>query len=93
MNNTKKINDIINSSLSNCIKASDLYISKLDSIIKIYERQIDLLKINKPCVFQRKKIQEHNKQIEEYKIKIMNLYRKMIEEMDCICEIEQIIKS
>lgn len=91
--NNNVIVKIINLNLVNCIKSSNLYINKIYSIIEIYKKQIDLLEMNRPFAFQKNKINKYNKEIEEYKNKILSLYQKISEEIDYMNEIDTIIKS
>lgn len=57
---TEKLVDL---NLINNIKESNLYINYLNTQIKFYENQIQLLKENKPHIFQWKELENYHNQI------------------------------
>jgi len=86
---TEKLLDL---NLINNIKESNLYINYLNTQIKFYENQIQLLKENKPHIFQRKELKNYNNQIDEYKQKVKANYKKIENEFKSIAKIHEKLK-
>ncbi len=93
----KNDKDLVNKILDFCLKheieCSNLYLKMLGNQIKIYQTEINYLKNTKPLFFQKKKLKEHNKKIEEYEQKIFNAYNSIGEEVDLIFEMQNSIDN
>ena len=61
-------------------------------MIKInkYESLINVLKVNKPLFFERKELKQYNNQLEEYNLKISELYCEISKELDLFYKIDLI---
>ncbi len=85
------VNKVIDLCLIHGIKESELYLKFLDNQIKIYQNHINYLETTKPWFFQKEKLKQHNKEIEQYENKIYETYRKMNDEVDHIIELRSSI--
>ena len=85
--NTKLNNKIIDLQLEHSIDDSNYYIRQYNNLIDIYKRRLELLESNKPFSFQKKKINEYNKLVEDQTIMIQNLTAKAEDEIDFISDI------
>lgn len=97
MSKKNKDNELLNKVIDLCliygIKDSELYLKVLDNKIKFYQSQIRFLEDTKPLFFQKNKLEEHNKKIEEYEQIITNAYLQMNEEVDMIFKMQNSLKS
>ena len=66
------------------IDDSNTNIVMINKRIKIYQTLINELEDNKPLFFQKKTLLEYNKQLDEYKTKINDLYKEIEDEIDMI---------
>lgn len=78
------IRKILNLNIKQANEKTKLDIEYLMIKIKKYESLINFLKANKPLFFERKKLLEHNNQLEEYTLKINELYNEISEELKLI---------
>ena len=78
-NESELTNKVINLCLLNSIKNQ----------IELDKKYIQYLEDSKPLFFRRKKLKEHNKEIEEYQTKIKNTYLKIAEEFEEIKKIQK----
>lgn len=70
------------------IKESEFYIKALNNRIKFYQCEIRYLENTKPLFFRRRKLEEHNKLIEECEQNIYNTYKMIEEEFKLIHQIQ-----
>lgn len=75
------------------IQESNLYLKMLDNQIKIQQNHIKYLEDTKPFFFQKKKLEEHNKEIEKCEQKIYETYKKMNDEVDLIFKMQNSIDN
>lgn len=75
------------------IEESNLYLKALDNQIKVQQNHIRYLEDTKPFFFQKKKLEEHNKEIEKCEQKIYELYQKMNDEVDLIFKMQNSIDN
>lgn len=66
------------------IEDSHHWLKLIDMQIKNCQMQLHFLEDSKPFWFQKKKLEEHNKQIEELENKILKHYQEMNEEVEMI---------
>ena len=66
------------------INDSNTNIEMINKRIKIYQTLISDLEDNKPLFFQKKELLKYNKQLDEYKAKIIDLYREIEDELQMI---------
>ena len=78
---SKKILDLC---LYHQIEDSEHWVKLIDMQIKGCQLQINFLEDNKPFRFQKKKLQEYNKKIEELENKINNYYQEMFKEFELL---------
>lgn len=91
--NSNTVNDkLLDLNLIDNIKKSNLHIEYLNTKIKFYENQIQMLKENKPPVFQKKELQDYYKKKEQYKQKIKQLYNEINEEFISIAKLYENLK-
>lgn len=76
------VTKVIDLCLLNSIEESKLYLKFLDNQINFYQSHIDFLENTRPYFFQKKKLEEHNKEIEKYENKIRDIYIKIEQEID-----------
>lgn len=91
MENTNIVNAIIKLQILNAIKKSNLNLQFLSTKISFYERQLNLLKQNKPFDFQKRKLKDYYKRITEYENKLKESYNQIVKEMNMIFDLNQII--
>lgn len=93
MKKEKKVIDIEDKKLSNkiidlCfwyqIEDSHQQLRLIDMQIKGCQMQLNFLENSKPFWFQKKKLEEHNKKIEDLENKIFKYYQEMNEDVDLI---------
>lgn len=82
---------VIDLCLYHSIKESNLHIKFLGNQAEFYKTHLKHLKDTKPLFFQKKKLEEHNKKIEECENKIRNIYLKMSEEVEEIEKTQKMI--
>ena len=70
--------------IKKAIDDSNTNIEMINKRIKIYQTLINDLEENKPLIFQKKALLEYNKQLDEYKAKIIDLYKESEDEIDMI---------
>ena len=70
--------------IKKAIDDSNTNIEMINKRIKIYQTLINDLEENKPLIFQKKALLEYNKQLDEYKAKIIDLYKEIEDEIDMI---------
>lgn len=70
--------------IKKAIDDSNTNIEMINKRIKIYQTLINDLEENKPLIFQKKALLEYNKQLDEYKAKIIDLYKEIEDELDMI---------
>ena len=70
--------------IKKAIDDSNTNIVMINKRIKIYQTLINELEDNKPLFFQKKTLLEYNKQLDEYKTKINDLYKEIEDEIDMI---------
>lgn len=87
------VTKVIDLCLLNSIEESKLYLKFLDNQINLYQSHIDFLENTKPYFFQKKKLEEHNKEIEKYENKIRDIYIKIEQEIDKIEKCNTVIYS
>ena len=75
------------------IEDSHQQLRLIDMQIKACQMELHFLEDSKPFWFQKKKLEEHNKKIEEYEQIITNAYLQMNEEVDTILKMQNSIKS
>ncbi len=92
-NETGLISEIINLYLKDSIKESRLYLKLLDNQAKLYQEQLLLLKMDKPLLFQKKKLGIYNQNIEDCEQKIKEIYLKIGKEIEEIQRTQQIMNS
>lgn len=100
VNNEKEINkdeDVVNKLLKLGLlysnENSKNWINLVNHQIKGYEIQKQHLIDNKPLFFQKKKLEEHNKKIEEIDNKIMKCLKDIEEELNFMESNNQIINN
>ncbi|MDO5569763.1 MAG: hypothetical protein Q4G04_06685 [bacterium] len=86
------VNKIIDLCLWYQMEDSHRWMEMIDLQIKNCNLQIEFLLDNKPFWFQKKKLDEHNKKIDELENKIADYY-KQIEEVEMIEKMQRAIKS
>lgn len=80
-------NKIIDLYLKHSIEESNLYFKFLDTKIKSYESQLAFLENTKPFFFQKNKLKNHNKKIEECQKELTKTYIELEKEMEIITKI------
>ncbi len=85
------ISEIINLYLEDSIKESQLYLKLLDNQVKSYQEKLQLLEMEKPFFFQKKKTEIYNQNIKDCEQKIKDIYLKIGEEIEEIQKTQQII--
>lgn len=97
MNKSKKDNEneliskIIDIYLGESIKESQLYLKLLDNQVKSYQEKLQLLEMDKPFFFQKKKLRIYNQSIKDCERKIKDIYLKIGEEIEELQKTQQII--
>ncbi len=71
-------------------KRMNLLIDLICLKIEFCEKQLNILYSNKPIFFQKKRIEDYNKKIEKCENRIIDLYRQLEGEIDCIIRMEKI---
>lgn len=66
------------------IEESNLHIMMINNSIKFYQLLINNLHDSKPLFFQKKKLRDYNKQLDEYNLKINDLYIELEKEFEMI---------
>ena len=84
------IKKLINLNIQYANQKSKLDIEYLILKIKKYRNLIDVLKVNKPLFFERKRLEQYNNKLEEYNLKINELYNEISKELDLIYSIKTI---
>ena len=99
MNNTtitkndcnKVMNKIIDLSLKFLNEEAKNWLNIICTKIKVYELQKMHLIKNKPLFFQKKKIIEYNKKIEDINKEIFNCFKSLEEEIDLTAMTDEVI--
>ena len=84
---------LIDLMLTYSIKDSHIYLELLNKEAQFYQRRLITLETNKPFWFERKKMKEHNKEINKCESKLMTIYLKIGEEMDLIIKMNNSIRN
>lgn len=90
-NEYELISKIINIYLEGSIRESQLYLKLLDNQVKSYQEKLQLLEMDKPFFFQKKKLGIYNQSIKDCERKIKDIYLKIGEEIEEIQKTQQII--
>lgn len=75
------ISKIINIYLKDSIRESQLYLKLLDIQVKSYQEKLQLLEMDNPFFFQKKKLGIYNQNIKDCEQKIKDIYLKIGEEI------------
>ena len=84
IDNQEVVNKVIDLCLWYQIEDSHRWLDIIDLQIKNCNMQLHFLEEEKPLWFQKKKLEEHNKKIEELENKICKYYQDMNEEVELI---------
>ena len=87
------VNKIIEISLISLNKESKCWIDIICTKIKVCELQKQHLTENKPLFFQKKKLAEHNKKIDNINREIFNCLKSLEEEIDLITITDKTINN
>ena len=87
------VNRIIELSLISLNKESKCWIDIICTKIKVCELQKQHLTENKPLFFQKKKLAEHNKKIDNINKEIFNCFKSLEEEIDLIAITNETINN
>lgn len=87
------VNKIIELSLISLNKESKCWIDIICTKIKVCELQKQHLLENKPLFFQKKKLAEHNKKIDNINREIFNCLKSLEEEIDLITITDKTINN
>lgn len=90
-NENELISKIIDIYLGESIKESQLYLKLLGNQVKSYQEKLQLLKMDKPFFFQKKKLGIYNQNIKDCEQRIKDIYLKIGEEIEEIQKTQQII--
>lgn len=74
------VREILSIIISCGIEESELYLKMLEHRAKMYRFEIEFLENTKPFFFQKKKLIDHNKSIEECELKLYETYKKINDE-------------
>ncbi|MDO5569739.1 MAG: hypothetical protein Q4G04_06560 [bacterium] len=89
IDNQELVEKIIDLCLWYHIEDSHRRLEMINLQIKNCNLQIEFLLDNKPFWFQKQKLEEHNKKIEELENKIIDYYKQIEEEVDIIQKMQQ----
>ena len=92
-NYNETIKKIIDLSLTFLNKESKCWIDIICTKIKVCELQKQHLTENKPLFFQKKKLAEHNKKIDNINREIFNCFKSLEEEIDLIAITDETINN
>lgn len=84
---------LIDLCIINEINESNQYILLLGKQAEFYQNYLLHLEETKPFFFQKKKLKKHQEEIDNCQNKIMELYKKMEEEIDAIYEMQESLKD
>ncbi|MBP3635900.1 MAG: hypothetical protein J6J17_05595 [Bacilli bacterium] len=71
------------------IEGSKITLDFLETQVKYYTKERDLLLENKPFSFQKKKMKAYNEKLEEIDQKIMKLYEEIAQEIQDIAKLQE----
>ena len=89
IDNQELVEKIIDLCLYYQIEDSHRWLKMINLQIEYCNLQIEFLLDNKPFWFQKKKLEAHNKQIEELENKIVDYYKQIEEEVEMIIKMQQ----
>ena len=84
---------LIDLCIINEINKSNQYILLLGKQAEFYQDYLLHLEDTKPFFFQKKKLKKHQEEIDNCQNKIMELYKKMEEEIDVVYKMQKNLKN